>query len=207
MERHGLPDIFGGRMADVTFKQKLKGSFDLVFLFGRGIEPFERDNTRSAGLKSLWVPAVLFPFGLLSAWLSPPEDLRAVPKLQMLLTLTGETIVGTIVGIVVLWLAAVALDRRDRFWIAFQAGNWIGLPLSILSVPFPLLAAAGWYPAEKMDSIFTIITCYGFLVGACVVYRGLKIGWELAGFLACFGYVLGKAIQDLADTLNGVPHL
>jgi hypothetical protein len=194
-------------MAAVTVREKLKGAFDLVFLFGRGIEPFEKDNTREAGLKSLWICVFLFPFGLLSAWFSPPEDLATVPKPQILITLTGETIVGTIVGILVLWLAAIALDRRDRFWIAFQAGNWIGLPLSILSSPFAVLAAAGWYPHEKMDSIFTIITCYGFLVGACAVYRGLKIGWELAGFLACFGYIIGKAIQDIADTINGVPHL
>ncbi len=194
-------------MAGTTIREKIKGSFDLVFLFGRGIEPFEKDPSMKAGLKSLWICAILFPFGLISAWLSPPEDLRNLPKPQILLTLTVETIVGTAVGFGILWLAAVALDRRDRIWITFQAGNWIGIPLSIISAPFAILAAAGWYPAQKMDSIFTILLCYSFLVSACVAYRGLKIGWELAGFLACFGYVIGKAIQDLADTINGVPLL
>lgn len=191
----------------VTVKEKLKGSFDLVFMFGRGIEPFEKDKSMAAGLKSLWICAILFPFGLVSAWLWPPEDLKTVAKPQVLLTLTGETIVGMATSFLVLWLGAIALDRRDRFWLTFQASNWVGIPLSLIGLPFVLLAASGWYPREKMDSIFTILTCYSFLVSACVCYRGLKINWELAGFLACFGYVIGKAIQDLADTLNGVPHL
>jgi hypothetical protein len=176
-------------------------------MFGRGIEPFERDNSKSAGLKSLWICAIIFPFSAVANWFYPPEDLAKVPKLQVLLTMTCETIVGMIVGAIILWLAAIALDRRDRFWITFQAGIWVGIPLSLIGAPFAVLAAMGWYPREKMDSIFTILLCYSFLVSACVYYRGLKTNWELAGFLACFGYVIGKAIQDIADTLNGVPHL
>lgn len=190
-----------------TLKSKLKGSFDLVFLFGRGIEPFEQDNTKRAGLYSLWICAFSFLISLAAAWLWPPQDLATVAKPQVVLTMIGETIVGTIISVLVLWLAAIALDRKDRFWIAFQAGNWVAIPLNLIGAPFVLLAVAEWYPREKMDSIFTILQCYTFIVSACIYYRGLKINWELAGFLACFGYVIGKAIQDFADTLNGVPHL
>ena len=188
-----------------TWKTKLKGSFDLLFLFGNGIKPFEADNNKKAGLQSLWIPVIFFPLGLASAWLWPPADLVNVPKLNILLTQTAETIVDTGLGILIMWLASIALDRRDRFWIVFQASNWVGIPLSLLSAPFLFLALMDWYPREVMDRIFTVILYYGFIVNACIFFRGLKINWELAGFLACLGIVVGQLVQNCADWINGVP--
>ncbi|TAL38474.1 MAG: hypothetical protein EPN97_04045 [Alphaproteobacteria bacterium] len=195
-------------MADkVTWKQKLRASFDLMLLFGRGIEPFEKDNTKKAALQSLWIPAVMFPLGLVSAWLWPPEHLKTVPIANVLLTEAVGTIVSIPATIGVLWLAAVALNRKDRFWIAFQAGLWIGIPISIVSAPFLVLALMGWYPREKMDAIFTMLLYYNFIVGACVLYRGLKIQWEFAIFFACVGIFVGQMIQNVECWVNGVPIL
>jgi hypothetical protein len=189
----------------VSLKEKLKASFDLVFLFGQGIKPFEKDPSREAGLKSLWVLVVLFPFNLASAWLWPPADLNTLPKGQVILTELGETVVQLPLSILLMWLAAIALDRRDRFWIVFQAGNWINIPLSVISAPFIALGLMEWHSHEVMDRVFTVFTYYSFIVSACVYYRGYKTNWELAAFIACFGIAIGQLVQNCADWLNGVP--
>jgi hypothetical protein len=193
-------------MADkVTWKQKLKGAFDLVFLFGRGIEPFEKQNNKSDALKSLWIPVVIFPLGLISAWLWPPPELVTLPKTTMLLTVTAEGIAGTIASFGIIWLAAVSLGKKDRFWVAFQAFNWIAVPLSMITTPFLFLALMEWYPREVMDRIFTVTLYYGILVSACVLYRGLRIFWEFAGFFVCVGVFAGQMIQNIGCWINGVP--
>jgi hypothetical protein len=142
---------------------------------------------------------------MLSAWLWPPADLNTLPKSQVILTELGETLVQFPLGMLILWLAAIALDRRDRFWIAFQAGNWVNIPLNIIAAPFIFLALASWYPHEVMDRIFTVFTYYTYIVGACINYRGLKTNWELAVFISCFGIAIGQLVQNCADWLNGVP--
>lgn len=189
----------------VTWQQKLKGAFDLLFLFGRGIDPFEKQNNKTDGIKSLWIPVVLFPLGLIGAWLRPPAGLETVPRLNCVLTVAAQGIIGTVAGIGILWMAAVMMDRRNRFWIPFQAFNWVGLPLAIICVPFLILALMGWYPREIMDRVFTVFLYYSFIVGACIYYRGLKISWELAGFFACLGILVGQLTQNALFTLNGVP--
>lgn len=189
----------------VTIKDKIKGSFDLLFLFGRGITPFEKDNTKSAGLKSLWIPVIMFPINTVSAWLWPPPDLATIPKPQMLLTEIGETVVNLPLSILLLWLVAKALDRRDRFWIVFQAVNWVNVPFNAIALPFLALALAGWYPHEIMDRVFTVFLYYQFIVYACIYFRGFKTNWELAVFISCFGIAIGQLVQNCADWLNGVP--
>lgn len=189
----------------VTWKQKFRGAFDLVFLFGHGIKPFEKDGGKRAALQALWIPAVMYPLGLISAWLWPPAELVTLPKTTVLLTSALESLVGFPAGIGVLWLAALALNKKDRFLITFQAGLWVGIPLSIISTPFLFLALMEWYPREVMDRIFTVLLYYNFIVGACVLYRGLKIPFEFAVFFSCVGIFVGQMIQNVGCWVNEVP--
>jgi hypothetical protein len=192
-------------MAAVTWKDKLKGSFDLLFLFGRGIEPFEKDNNRRAGLQSLWIVAVMFPLGLLVSYLWPQAGMEKEPMSHVLLANIGEGLIGLVTGIGLSWVSAKAFNRMDRFWVIFQAFNWVGIPLSLVSLPFLILALMHWYPREVMDNIFMFILYYGFIVSGCIFYRGLKISWEFAGFLACMAIAIGQLTQNLVFWLAGVP--
>ncbi len=189
----------------VTWKEKLRGAFDLVFLFGRGIVPFERDPSKKAGLQSLWIPILFFPLSFIFAYYWPPEGLETQPMRTVMIINGFSYIFGFAGEIALLYIAVLAFNRRDRFWIAFQAGNWIGLPMTLLSMPFFLLALGHWYPRAQMDHLFTVITYYGVIVSACINYRGLKISWEFAGFLACLGVFLGQQLWNLLFWMNGVP--
>jgi hypothetical protein len=191
-------------MADASWKEKLKGGFDLVFLFGRGIKPFEIGGKKEA-LRSLWIPVFFFPLSLLSAWLYPPQGLEDQPASTVLAIIAESSVVMFFAGWALLWLFAVVMERRDRFWVTFHAGNWIGIPMSIISLPFLMLAIMEVYPRAQMDRVLTIITYYGVVVGACIAFRGLKIGWEWAGFFSCMGVFISQQIWNLAFWANGVP--
>lgn len=189
----------------VSWKEKLRGSFDLIFMFGRGIAPFEKDNSKAAALQSLWIPALFFPLSFYFAYTWPPEGLEHQPMRTVMIINGASYIIGFVAGLGLLWVAAMAFNRRDRFWLTFQAGNWIGIPLSLVSLPFFILAVAGWYPRAQMDHVFTVITYYGVFVNACVFFRGLKIDWAFGGFLACLGVFIGQQVWNLLFWLNDVP--
>ena len=56
----------------VSVKDKLKGGLDLMLLFGKGIKPFEKDPSKAAAIRSLWIPVILYPIVPLLAWFYPP---------------------------------------------------------------------------------------------------------------------------------------
>ncbi len=189
----------------VRWQDKLKGAFDLTFLFGRGILPFEKDPSKKAGLQSLWIPILLLPLSFIAEYFWPGEGLEKQTLQTRYLIIAEGAVLNFAGGLALLWVATRAFDRRDRFWITFQAGNWTSIPLTILSLPLLLLAVEQWYPRAQMDHVFNIVTYYGFVVGACVYFRGLKIWWGFGGFLASVAIFIGQNIQNLLFWVNGVP--
>ena len=100
----------------------------------------------------------------------------------------------------------LTFSTRERFWVTFQASNWTGIPMLLLTLPFIYLGVANVYPREQMMKVLSIVGAYGYLfVEACVLFRGLKISWEFAGMLVCLEYVVGTQIWHLMFFLNGVP--
>ncbi|MFN7114161.1 MAG: hypothetical protein ACK4PK_07345 [Alphaproteobacteria bacterium] len=177
-----------------TVSQKIKGSFDLVLLFGRGIRAFEDEGTRAAALRSLWIPAALFPFALIVSAFYPPYGMHEgdYSYAQVALTVTGAYILGIALTMGFGWLFAHALRQRSRFWLYFQASNWVTIPLSLLTLPIALMMIYDVMPREEMDRIVTIVTCYGVLVAGCVAYRSFRVPWELAGALACLSLFVNQ---------------
>ena len=193
-------------MADaVKWTDKLKGAFELIFLFGRGIKPFEADPSKAAGLRSLWIPVLLLPLSLYCAYVWPPKDLTEQPMEKVQAIIGLSTVLDFFAGLGILWLSVIAFKKRDRFWITLQAANWTGLALSIISTPLLIAAIFHWYPRPQMDNVFIMITYYGVAVNACVNFRGLKISFEFAGFLACMGVFVGQQIWNGLFWLFDVP--
>jgi hypothetical protein len=189
---------------DSTWKQKIAGGFDLILLFGRGIDPFEKGGRRAA-LRSLWIPAAMFPLGMISAYLYPPEGLEKQPMSKVMIITASSGVLMFLAGVALLWLFASVMKRQDRFWVVLQAGNWVGIPMSIIGLPFLIAAIMNLWPREQMDHVLMAFTYYGVLVSACITFRGLKIGWEWAGFFACMSIFVSQQIWNLLFWLNDVP--
>lgn len=192
-------------MAGATFGEKLKGTFDLLLLFGRGIKPFEKEGTFRDAMMSLWIPVLMTPLNFLAAYIHRPEGLEEVSYGTVAIITGGMGVLGFIAGTLLSYLFAVAMDRKDRFWLWFQAGNWMILPFNIIVTPVLAIAAADIFEKAEMDRVLTAITYYGVIVSGCVAFRALKIGWEMAGFFACMMVFSMQQIWNLMFWLNGVP--
>ncbi len=181
-----------------TVKEKLKGAFDLTFLFGKGIQPFEAEGTKSHALKSMWIPAALYPLGVFMAWVYPPQGMHdgSYPFSQIFMTVTAAYLLGFFATLGFGWTFAYALKQRDRFWLFVQAGNWVSIPFTLVTLPIAAMMVFDVMPREEMDRIAVIITCYGFIVSGCVAYKAFRVPWELAGALACMTLFINQQVWN-----------
>lgn len=179
-----------------TYAQKLRGSFDLALLFGRGIRAFEGngEGTKQAALRSLWIPVLLYPFTMWLSYYYPPYGMHEgeYAYTQIAMTVTGAYVLGIAATMAFGLVFAHVLGQRERFWTYFQASNWVSLPLSLLTVPVALMMVFDIMPREEMDRIVGIITLYSVIVAGCIAYRSFRVPWELAGALACLSLFVNQ---------------
>lgn len=175
-----------------TFGEKIKGSFDLVFLYGRGIKPFEAEGTRQAALRSLWIPVLMYPFIPFVTWFYPPHGMHegGYTYGQMVYTSTIVYLIGFALTTGLAWSFSYVLGRRDKFWLYFQASNWASIGYTVVTLPVMALMVFDVMPREELHRISVIATCYGFIVTGCIAYRAFRVPWELAGSLACLTLAL-----------------
>ncbi len=181
-----------------TVKEKIKGSFDLTFLFGKGIKAFEDEGTKSHALKSMWIPVALYPLGIAMAWFYPPQGMHdgSYPFSQIFMTVTAAYILGFFATLGFGWLFAYALKQRERFWLFVQASNWTSITFTLVTLPIALMMIFDIMPREEMDRIAVIITCYGFLISGCIAYKSFRVPWELAGALACMTLFINQQVWN-----------
>lgn len=172
-------------MAGATFMEKFRGSFDLLLLFGRGIKPFEKEGTFRDAMMSLWIPVLMMPLNFVAAYFHHPQGLEDQPYSTVAVIVGAMGVLGLLLGVGFGWVFALAMNRKERFWLWFQASNWISLPMNIITAPIVVIACTGWFAQAEMYRVLTAITYYGVVVGGCVVFRALRISWEMAGFFAC----------------------
>lgn len=186
-----------------TFGEKVRGTFDLFLLFGRGIKPFEKEGTFRHAMLSLWFYALTMPLNYLGSYIHHPQGMEEAPYSKVALVITGFGLLSFVVGFGVSYLFAVVMDRKDKFWLWFQVGNWMSIPGTVLGVPVMLLAWSGRYERADIDNIYTLLLYYGVIVSGCICFRALKISWELAGFFACMSVFIGQQLWNVMFWMNG----
>jgi len=190
----------------VSAMDKVKGAFNLVFFFGRGIKPFEADDTRAAALKSLWITAALYPLAVVASWLHPAKGLEHLGRTDLFIITTAEYVGSIFLCNGAAWLFAYALRVEKRFWLFFQASNWTGIPSTILSAPF--LALAMFHTgidATHMNRILTLVAIYFAMASSCVAFRAFKINWELSVFIATLMMLCEQIIENTMFRLYHIP--
>lgn len=191
-------------MAGATFMEKFRGSFDLLLLFGRGIKPFEKEGTFRDAMRSLWIPVLMTPLNFVAPYFHHPQGLEDQPYSTVAVIVGAMGVLGFAAGVALGWLFAKAMGKMDRFWLWFQAGNWVTLPFNIIGLPFLVIACTDWFAKGEMDRVLTAITYYGVLVSGCIAFRAFKVSWEMAGFFALMSVMPLQLIYNALFSMYGL---
>ena len=189
-----------------SIKQKIIGGFELFFLFGRGMENFS--GTRAAALRSLAIPAATFIYGLIfhAIWPYPPKGMEAgYDYWQVTRTVTAHFLLALFLSSGFTYLVAWAFAKREKFWLLFEASNWVGVTGFLVGLPLSLLATFALAPREAMDRVFVILTLYGVLVTACIIRAGLRVNWQLAAGIALGGFCIDNELWHILFAMQGIP--
>jgi hypothetical protein len=188
---------------NMTLKSKLTGAFDLFMLFGRGIKAFT--GTRRAALWSMAIPVVLFIASLPFDYYYPPKGMESdISHEQILLTVTLQNILSTVLEFILIAGVAYSLKKLDRFWLFVEANNWVSIPTVLVSVPFAIAAVYGWVAREEMDRVLVLLQCYFYVVTGCVFFRAFQVNWQLAGFMTILTLFANQTTWELLYRVQGI---
>ncbi|MFH1158826.1 MAG: hypothetical protein V1721_08140 [Pseudomonadota bacterium] len=188
----------------MDIKTKLKGAFDLLFLFGRGIHAFS--GSKQDALRSFVIPGVLFPVTLSFGALYPPKGMETgYSNSQILTTVALHAVVSFALSLAVIFLLARTFRKSGKFWLFLEAYNWTGLAIFLVTLPLAQAALFEWIPREEMDRIFVIAQCFFYVVTACIIFRALQLNWQLSGFMAIATLFVDQTTWDVLFMLQGIP--
>jgi hypothetical protein len=180
----------------------LKGAFDLVFLFGRGINVF--DPGVPAMMRSFWLPVLTYPLLPVYAVMYEPKGMEGFPAMQVVTTVTIHFVLSYVGFLSLAALLAKAMGVAARVPLFITASNWVGIAALAVTFPFMLAAVMGWIPREEMDRLFVIIGIYFYVVTGCVAFRALKVNWQLAGFIAIVSLLVSESVWDMLFFFQGI---
>jgi hypothetical protein len=187
-----------------SIKNKLIGGLDLVFLFSRGVEHFS--GTKKEAIYSLIPVLITLPPTILFAYLYPPKGMESgYGHGQILFTVMTHFTLAFILSNLVIAALCFAFERRDKFWLFFTAGNWTGLVFSVITSPLVILACSGLVERNEMDRALALVTIYSYLITACIIWRALKINWQLAGAAAIAVLFVDQELGHALYIIQGIP--
>lgn len=190
-------------MATSTFKDKIRGAFDLVFLFGNGIEKFSGE--KKAALQSLIIPVAFLPVALWFASVYPPISMKeGFSQSQVLGTVLMHSVLSFLFTTLVVAAVAGFMKKTDKFWLFFEASNWASLIFSLITLPFVIMAVTMPDMRDQMDRLFVVVGCYGYFITGCIIYRAFKLNWQLAGALAILTLAVNQELWKLLYWMQGI---
>ncbi len=188
----------------LDFKNKVIGGFDLLFLFGRGIEKFS--GTKKEAIISFYVSLAFFPAGLAFAYFYHPKGMETgYGYLQIATTVITQFVLSFILSNALVATIAWSLKKLDKFWLFFSASNWVSVPFFIVTLPFMIVAATGIVARDEMDRIFVLLACYSYVVTACIAWKSFNLNWQLAGTIAIATLFVNQEIGHLTYIVQGIP--
>ncbi|MCK5556025.1 MAG: hypothetical protein KAI76_07300 [Alphaproteobacteria bacterium] len=185
-------------------KTKLKGAFDLLFLFGDGIHAFS--GSKRDVISSLVIPVMLFPITLSFNVFYPPKGMETnYPDNQILTTVSLHTIFSFVISLIMIFFLAKAFNKSDKIWLFLETINWVGAAFFLVTVPLALAAIFNWILREEIDRIFVITQCFFYLAIAHVILRVFQLNWQLSGFMAISVLFVDQTTWDVLFAVQGIP--
>lgn len=185
-------------------KQRLKGGLETALLMRQGLTLF--DGTPRETLLSFSIIFITLPVKYISTLIHPPLGMDGIDPGKIYGVHFFASCVSMLVGFLVIYgFARYVTKNQEKVWLYYSVGNWVAfvfLPLSFLLL---FVKHAGMIGDKTMEDLMLVLTLYGFVIGACIIYNIFRPPWELAGALACFFLVKGQVILDASYTLFDLP--
>ncbi|HYD19389.1 MAG TPA: hypothetical protein VEF76_13010, partial [Patescibacteria group bacterium] len=147
----------------------------------------------------------IIPLNFYAAYVHPAPGLEDKPYRIVANIVGGHILLSFLLGTALGYLFCWAFDRRERFWLWFNTGNWMTVPVTAVSIPILLLAVFGHHDKGDIERALTIVLYYGVLVNACVAWKAFKVDWTLAGFFACMSIFVAQQVWNFMFWVNDVP--
>ncbi|MCK5555547.1 MAG: hypothetical protein KAI76_04865 [Alphaproteobacteria bacterium] len=185
-------------------KTKLKGAFDLLFLFGRGIHAFS--GSKRDAILSFSIPCVIFPMTLFFSVFYPPKGMETgYSNSQILITVSLHVVISFLLSLTVIFLLSRVLKKSGKLWLFLEAYNWTGLAIFLVTLPLTQAAIFDWIPREEMDRIFVIVQCFSYVVTASIIFHSFQLNWQFSGFMAIVILFIDQTMWDILFMLQDIP--
>ena len=189
------------------FKRKLQGAIDLLFLFPRGVEPFKGErNTAIKTFLIVWL--IQQPLGLISAAMGPPVGFESLSYAGQLKNIYAHDIIALILTSLLAWQIAGVYEKRDRFWLNFEAGAWASIVLTFtVVIPLLLLDTYANVPRDTMMRVYTAVACYSFVFGGVLLSACYRVSWYIAAGWTIANFCVNRETWNLLLMIQGMPLL
>ena len=185
-------------------RRKLSGAFDLFFLFGRGVERF--DGNRHSAFRSLLPLGIVFTGAIFFAAFYPPKGMEeGYNATQIVSTVAIHFTLSFFLSALAVAYISRLLKVHSRFWLFFEASNWTTLIASLLMLPFCLMAITGIIERLQADRLFAIFSIYGYIVTGCILFRALRVNWQLAGAITIVTLFISEELWHLLFFIQDIP--
>lgn len=185
-----------------TVRSKLAGAFDLMFLFSRGLDRFS--GTKQEALLSIGFMALMFAGIQATNYFYHPKGLEEIDAATLALFTAAHYLLAVILSLALIAAVAQALKVPERFWLYLSASNWTGFLISLAVLPLVVLAAKGMLVRDEADKIFVIISAYSYIVMGCILWRSLRVNWQIAAAVTIATFFINQETLHLLYWLKGI---
>jgi len=176
-------------------KNGLLGCLEIFLFMPKSMERFGK--SKSDALKSLVIPALMFPLGIVLMVLRN-EGTADV----MIFVHSARYLMCFCLSLYIIYLIAGQLERKDHFFHFVSAYNWssfIGF-MFLIPIFYHIFLHPGDWGAIENYAIF--VTVFIYVLIAFIATHSLRINWYLGGFIGIVNLAVNNIGHDITKLLQ-----
>lgn len=181
----------------------LKAAAETLLFLRSGVDRF--DTSKRAAWISMLIPLLLTVAGVMLIQAIPPLGAEDVDSFTLGMVTVLNAVVSLGLFLAVMYGIARLRDKREAFPPLVTASNWVGLMFSILSLPVIALHLSDAITRQTFEDLSIWILIYGYAVTGFIIWRCLRLPWELAAALAVFTLFINESSHDILFRIFDIP--
>ena len=171
----------------------LKAAGETLIFLRSGVDGF--DGSPRAAWISMLIPLFLALAGVILINYIPPLGAKETDSVTLAMVAVLNNLVSLGLFIAVMYGIARLRDKMDGFPRLITASNWAGLIFALLTLPVIFLHLGDAISRQTYEDLSIWILIYGYAVTGFIVWRCLRLPWELAAALAVLRFSSTKAVM------------